>query len=99
MHGWGTVPEPQPLAIDIGRKLARVPRDLALAQMRKAAALNLPPPTQDNKPATHKDAVDQGAEHILATFLRNTERAPIPPSFTPPHGYEWCGLTPMFSRT
>ncbi|WP_410648009.1 hypothetical protein [Amycolatopsis sp. cmx-4-54] len=67
--------------------------------MRKAAALNLPPPTQDNKPATHKDAVDQGAEHILATFLRNTERAPIPPSFTPPHGYEWCGLTPMFSRT
>ncbi|MFD5089881.1 hypothetical protein ACFWMR_04730 [Amycolatopsis thailandensis] len=95
VQAWGTVPDPEPPAVEVGRGLARLPRDYALSQMRKAAAMNLPLPASDNKPASHDDAVDQGAKHILATFLRNAERAPIPPSFAPPHGYEWCGLTPM----
>lgn len=92
---WGTIPDPLPTAVDVGRKLARLPRDYALSQMRKAAALNLPLPALDNKPSSHDDAVDQAAKHLLATFMSNTERAPIPPSFSPSHGYQWCGLTPM----
>ncbi|WP_410658338.1 hypothetical protein [Amycolatopsis sp. lyj-112] len=92
---WGAIPDPLPTAVDVGRKLARLPRDFALSQMRKAAALNLPLPALDNKPSSHDDAVDQAAKHLLATFMSNTERAPIPPSFSPPHGYQWCGITPM----
>ncbi|MBB5856432.1 hypothetical protein ACFQ05_26495 [Amycolatopsis umgeniensis] len=92
---WGTVPDPLPTAVDMGRRLARLPRDRALSQMRKAAALNLSLPTPDDKPASHDDAVDQAAKYLLATFLTSAERAPIPPSFSPPHGYQWCGITPM----
>ncbi|MFC3450799.1 hypothetical protein [Amycolatopsis speibonae] len=95
VQSWGTVPDPEPPAVRVGRTLARLPRDHALSRMRKAAALNLPVPAPGNKPSSHDDAVDLGAKHILATFLRNAERAPIPPSFSPPHGYEWRGLTPM----
>ncbi|QFU86751.1 hypothetical protein [Amycolatopsis sp. YIM 10] len=95
VQSWGTVPDPEPAAVEVGRRLARLPRDYALSRLRKAAALNLPLPAPDNKPTSHEAAADPGARHILATFLRNAERAPIPPSFAPPHGYEWCGLTPM----
>lgn len=53
------------------------------------------PPTPENKPSDSDETADQVADHVLATFLPNLERAPVPPSFVPPHGYEWCALTPM----
>jgi hypothetical protein len=79
----------------IGRTLAQAPHDQVLAQARAAAARGLPEPTPTNKPTTDDETAEQAADHILAMFLPNLERAPVPPSFAPPHGYDWCALTPM----
>jgi hypothetical protein len=81
--------------VRIGRTLAHASHDEVLTRARTAAARGLPEPTPENKPSTDEEAAEQAADHILATFLPNLERAPIPPSFAPPHGYEWCALTPM----
>ena len=95
LHTWATTSLSQQGIIRLGRLLARLPREEVLARARKAAALNLPEPTPENKPSDSEEIADQVADHLLATFLPNLERAPVPPSFIPTHGYEWCGLTPM----
>ena len=72
--------------VRIGRTLARLPRDEVLARARTAAARDLPEPTPENKSSDSDETADQVADHVLATFLPNLERAPVPPSFVPPHG-------------
>ena len=95
VHTWATTSPAQRGIVRIGRTLAQLPHDEMLARARTAAARNLPEPTPENKPSDSEEIADQTADHILATFLSNLERAPVPPSFAPPHGYEWCALTPM----
>jgi hypothetical protein len=95
VHTWATASSSQQGIIRLGRLLARLPHEEVLARARTAAALDLPEPTPENKPSESEEIADQVADHILATFLPNLERAPVPPSFIPTHGYEWCGLTPM----
>jgi hypothetical protein len=95
VHTWATTSPSQQGIVRIGRTLAQLPRDEVLERARTAAARNLPEPTPENKPSDSDETADQVADHVLATFLPNLERAPVPPSFVPPHGYEWCALTPM----
>lgn len=96
VHTWAAARSaPEHAMLPFGRALAEAPHEQVLARARAAAARALPEPTPANKPSTDDETADQAAEHILATLLPNLERAPIPPSYIPPHGYEWCGLTPM----
>ncbi|GAA3863595.1 hypothetical protein GCM10022243_32670 [Saccharothrix violaceirubra] len=95
VHTWATTSPSQQGIVRIGRTLAQLPRDEVLERARTAAARNLPEPTPENKPSDSDETADRVADHVLATFLPNLERAPVPPSFVPPHGYEWCALTPM----
>lgn len=95
VHTWATITPSQQGIIRIGRTLAQLPRDEVLERARTAATHQAPQPTLENRPSTSPEAADQAADHILATLLPNLERAPVPPSFIPAHGYEWCGLTPM----
>lgn len=95
VHTWATISPAQQGIVRIGRTLAQLPRDEVLERARTAAARDLPEPTPENKPSASEETADQVADHILATFLPNLERASVPPSFVPPHGYEWCALTPM----
>ncbi|WNV90197.1 hypothetical protein [Umezawaea sp. Da 62-37] len=95
VHTWATTSASQQGIVRIGRTLAQLPHDEMVARARSAAARNLPEPTPENKPSESEEIADQTADHVLATFLSNLERAQVPPSFAPPHGYEWCALTPM----
>jgi hypothetical protein len=95
VHTWAPTSPSQRGIVRIGRTLAQVPHEEVLARARTAAARDLPEPSPENKPSDDEETAGQVAGHILATFLPNLERAPIPPSFAPPHGYEWCALTPM----
>lgn len=95
VHTWATASASQQGVARIGRMLAQLPHDDMLARARTAAARNLPEPTPDNRPSDSDEAADQVADRVLTTFLPSLERAPVPPSFIPPHGYEWCALTPM----
>ncbi|ONI71127.1 hypothetical protein ALI144C_52335 [Actinosynnema sp. ALI-1.44] len=95
VHTWATTSPSQQGIIRIGRTLAQAPRDEVLKRARMAATRDLPEPTPENKPSDSEETANQVADHVLATFLSNLERAPVPPSFVPPHGYEWCALTPM----
>jgi hypothetical protein len=95
VHTWATTSSSQQGIIRIGRVLAQLPRDEVLERARTAATRDLPEPTPENRPSINPEVADQVADHVLATLLPNLERAPVPPSFIPPHGYEWCGLTPM----
>ncbi|MEV6712709.1 hypothetical protein AB0M48_11775 [Lentzea sp. NPDC051208] len=95
VHTWATTSPSQQGIVRIGRTLAQAPRDEVLARARTAAARDLPEPTPENRPSESDETADQVADHVLATFLPHLERAPVPPSFAPPHGYEWCALTPM----
>ncbi|ANZ42564.1 hypothetical protein BBK82_07690 [Lentzea guizhouensis] len=95
VHTWATTSPSQQGIVRIGRTLAQAPRDEVLARARTAAARDLPEPTPENRPSESDETAEQVADHVLATFLPHLERAPVPPSFAPPHGYEWCALTPM----
>lgn len=95
VHTWATTSPSQRGIVRIGRTLAQAPRDEVLARARTAAARDLPEPTPENKPSESDETAEQVAGHVLATFLPHLERAPVPLSFAPPHGYEWCALTPM----
>lgn len=95
VHTWATMSTSQQGIVRIGRTLAQAPHEEVRARARTAAARDLPEPSPDNKPSESEEVADQVADHVLATFLPNLERAPVPPSFVPPHGYEWCALTPM----
>ncbi|WP_424187647.1 hypothetical protein ACOBQX_07575 [Actinokineospora sp. G85] len=95
VHTWATISPSQQGTVRIGRTLAQLPHDEVLARARTAAARDLPEPTPENKPSDSEEVAEQTVDHVLATFLPNLERAPVPPSFVPPNGYEWCALTPM----
>lgn len=72
----------------LGRVLATLPRDEAIRRGERAAT----------RPEPHPDAPptpEEGFDFFASGLLPNLRRAPVPPSFTPPHGYDWQGLTPM----
>jgi hypothetical protein len=81
--------------VRIGHTLAQAPQEEVLARTRTAAAGDLPEPSPESKPSDDEETAGQAADHILATFLSNLKRAPVPPSSAPPHGCERCALTPM----
>ncbi|GGN23782.1 hypothetical protein GCM10011609_76800 [Lentzea pudingi] len=97
VHTWAptSMSPAQRGVVQIGRNLAKADHHDALQRARAAAARNLPTPSPDNKSATSEEAADLWGAHLLTTWLPNLERAQIPPSFCPPHGFEWCALTPM----
>ncbi|MFD8497297.1 hypothetical protein [Amycolatopsis sp. NPDC059657] len=95
VNTWATYPASNQTILRIGRALARAPHHEMLARARDAVTRKLPDPTPENKPADVSEAADEIVDRVLSQFLDSLERAPIPPSFTPPHGYEWCSLTPM----
>jgi hypothetical protein len=91
VHTWATVAESWQHGGEarLGRALAEVPHEELLARAVRAARQH--PITTDDPPPDP----DQAADWILAGLLPNLQRAAIPPTFTPTHGYYWCGLTPM----
>lgn len=92
MHTWSPVAESWKRGAErVGRALAELPHQDTLARAARAAA-HLPPkdPTVDDPPST-----EEAADYFLSGLLPNLQRAPIPPSFSPAHGYDWRGLTPM----
>lgn len=95
VNTWATYPASQQGILRIGRALARAPHQKILTHAKEAVARNLPQPTPENKPPGKGEAADEFVDRVLCQFLHSLERAPMPPSFTPPHGYEWCSLTPM----
>jgi hypothetical protein len=68
--------------------LADAPHETLLVRARRAAHLR----RVDLSPET---SADEAADWFLAGLLPNLQRAPIPPSVSPTHGYHWRGLTPM----
>ncbi|CRK57621.1 hypothetical protein [Alloactinosynnema sp. L-07] len=74
----------------LGQALAeRLPHEEALARATRGSQRPEPDPDHDS-PTTY-----EGVDFYLAGLLPNLRRAPIPPSFSPPHGYDWRGVTPM----
>lgn len=73
----------------LGRLFATIPHDKVLARATRGSRYPRLDPERDT-PTT-----DQAADYFLADLLPNLRRAPIPPSFTPAHGYDWQALTPM----
>jgi hypothetical protein len=76
-------------AARIGRVLATLPHEQVLARAIRGSQHPLLDPER-NPPTT-----DEAADSFAAGLLPNLRRASIPPSFSPAHGYEWRGLTPM----
>ncbi|SEB46578.1 hypothetical protein SAMN04489727_1971 [Amycolatopsis tolypomycina] len=76
-------------ALRIGRVLAGLPHEHVLERAIRGSQHPLADPER-NPPTTA-----QAADSFAAGLLPNLRRAPIPPSFSPAHGYEWRGLTPM----
>jgi hypothetical protein len=72
----------------MGRLLATLSRDEAIRRGERAVT----------RPEPHPDVpltTEEGFDFLLSRLLPNLRRAPAPPSFAPPHGYDWSGLTPM----
>jgi hypothetical protein len=90
VHTWAT---PTPAwtsgAGRIGRVLAELPHEEVLARAIRGSQQ---PPLD---PERDRPTTDEGADLYLSGLLPNLRRAPIPPSFSPAHGYDWRGLTPM----
>jgi hypothetical protein len=74
---------------NLGRTLAQVPHQEVLARARRAA--QRAPTATPGEPPT----AEQVTDHYLVQLLPNLLRGPIPPSFNPTHGYDWCALTLM----
>jgi hypothetical protein len=87
VHRWARTPDSSRNA-HLGRKLAILSHREALDRAERSATRPLPTP---DTPPTSKEGLD----YVLAGLLPNLRRAPIPPSFTGPCGYDWRGLTPM----
>lgn len=91
MHTWAAVAESWALGgARLGQTLACLPHDEALDRAAHAAARLMPDATPGDPPT-----VGQATDRVLAGLLPNLRRAPIPPSVSPPHGWDWRGLTPM----
>jgi hypothetical protein len=89
VHTWGRSAESWYRHMKrLGRALAQTPHEEVLARATRAATM--PPPTAAEPPTT-EEAIDW----FLGGLVDNLRRASIPPSFTPVHGYDWLGLTPM----
>lgn len=73
----------------IGRAFAELPHAQALERAVRGASLDPLDPDRD-PPTTH-----EGADYFLSGILPNLRRAPIPPSFSTTHGYEWLGIRGM----
>jgi hypothetical protein len=71
--------------------MADVPHEELLTRATRAADLVLSALDTRTPPAITEGAVD----YYLAGLLPNLQRAQIPPSYAPTHGYDWRGLTPM----
>ncbi|MEV6906004.1 hypothetical protein [Amycolatopsis sp. NPDC051071] len=85
VHRWQT---PSHNITRLGQVLATLPRDEVIRRGERAAT----------RPEPHPDVsltTEEGFDFLAAGLLPNLRRAPAPPSFTPPHGYDWAGLTPM----
>jgi hypothetical protein len=89
VHTWAVVTESWTNGFArLGRTLAELPHEILLARARKAAQHTQVDPSPDT-------TADEAVDWFLAGLLPKLQRAPIPPSVSPPHGYHWRGLTPM----
>jgi hypothetical protein len=92
VHTWASAsPAWARTAAGIGRLIGGMSHEEAIERARHGNALSIDDLTAPDDPAVLRNAVD----HFLSGLLPNLQRAPVPPSVSPVHGYEWCGLTPM----
>jgi hypothetical protein len=91
VHTWAAVTESWTSGVvRLGRALAELPHEETLTRATRAARQSITEPTADNPPTT-----ETAADWFLAALAPNLQRTRIPPSFAPPHGHHWHGLTPM----
>jgi hypothetical protein len=91
VHTWAAVTESFTNGFArLGRALAQAPHETLLARASRAAQHTRVDLSPDTTTTT-----DEAADWFLAGLLPKLQRAPIPPSVCPTHGYHWRGLTPM----
>jgi hypothetical protein len=85
VHLWGPVSEGwENGPAMLGRALGCLPREEALELALRDA--KIPETILGSK---------ETVERLFGDLLPGLRRGPIPPSFSPPHGYHWCGLRLM----